>query len=112
MLFLTTVKEKYVRMYENFINELTSYSRAIRILSKGYLPITLITPTKLEAILQQVHLAIAKTNQDYELVLNRLYLYYDMKLVTFGIDYQKNLIIQFSCICPTICTNKINFVSS
>ena len=82
-------------MYEKFINELKSYSRAIRILLKGYLPITLITQSKLEAILQQVQLAIAKTNQDYELVLNRLYLYYDMKLVTFGIDYQKNLIIQF-----------------
>ena len=52
-------------------------------------------PSKLEAILQQVQLAIAKTNQDYEIVLNRLYLYYNMKLVTFGIDYQKNLIIHF-----------------
>ena len=82
-------------MYEKFISELKSYSRAIRILSKGYLPITLITPSKLEAILQQVQLAIAKTNQDYELILNRLYLYCDMNLVTFGIDYQKNLIIQF-----------------
>ena len=39
--------------------------------------------------------AITKSNQDYEIVLNRLYLYYDMKVVTFGIDYQKNLIIQF-----------------
>ena len=96
VLFLTIVKEKYVRMYEKFINERKSYSRAIRILSKGYLPITLIMPSKLEAILQQVQLAIAKTNKDYELVLNRLHLYYDMKLVTFGIDYQKNLIIQFS----------------
>ena len=38
VLFLTTVKEKYVRMYERFINELRSYSKAIRILSKGYLP--------------------------------------------------------------------------
>ena len=94
-MLLIAVKEKYVRMYEKFINELKSYSRAIRILSKGYLPITLIMPSKLEAILQQVQLAIAKTNQDYEIVLNRLYLYYDMKLVTFGIDYQKNLIIQF-----------------
>ena len=93
VLFLTTVKEKYVRMYEKFINELKSYSRAIRILSKGYLPITLIMPSKLGAILQQVQLAIAKTNQDYEIILNRLYLYYDMKLVMFGIDYQKNLII-------------------
>ena len=72
-------------MYEKFITEIRSYSKAIRILSKGYLPITLITPSKLEAILQ-VQLAIAKTNQDYELVLNRLYLYYDMKLVTFGND--------------------------
>ena len=30
MLFLTTVKEKYVRMYEKFIDELKSYSRAIQ----------------------------------------------------------------------------------
>ena len=95
VLFLTTVKEKYVRMYEKFIAELKSYSKAIRILSKGYLPITLITPSKLEAILKQVQIAIAKTNQDYELVLNRLYPYYDMKLVPFSIDNQKNLIIQF-----------------
>ena len=95
VLILTTVKEKYVRMYEKFINELKSYSKAIRILSKGYLPIMLIMPSKLEAILHQVQLAITKSNQDYEIVLNRLYLYYDMKLFMFGIDYQKNLIIQF-----------------
>ena len=82
-------------MYEKFIVELKSYSKAIRILSKGYLPVTLITPSKLEAILKQVQIATAKTNHDYELVLNRLYLYYDMKLVMFGIGNQKNLIIQF-----------------
>ena len=40
-------------------------------------------------------MAIAKITQDYELVLNRLYLYYDMKLLMFGIENQKNLIIQF-----------------
>ena len=95
VLFLTTIKEKYVKMYEKFINELRYYSKAIRILSKGYLSITLITPSKLEAILQQVQLAIAKYNQNYEIVLNRLYMYYNMKLVMLGIDYQKNLIIQF-----------------
>ena len=38
---------------------------------------------------------MAKTNKNYDLVLNRLYLYYDMKLVTFGINQDKNLIIQF-----------------
>ena len=95
ILFLTTVKEKYVRMYKKFIAKLRSYSKAIRILSKGYLPTTLITPSKLEAILKQVQIAIAKTHQDYKVVLNRLYLYYNMKLVMFCIDNQKNLIIQF-----------------
>ena len=95
LLFLRTINEKYVRMYERFINELKTYSQAICILSKGYLPITLIPPSKFEAILQQVKTTLAKTNKNYDLVLNRLYLYYDMKLVTFGIDQDKSLIIQF-----------------
>ena len=70
------------------------------ILQLIYLPITLIPPSKLEAILQQVKTALAKTNKNYDLVLNRLYLYYDMKLVIFGIDQDKNLIIQFPVFVP------------
>ena len=54
MLFLTTVKEKYVKMYERFIEELKTYSKAIRILSKGYLPIYLLPPSSLESILTEV----------------------------------------------------------
>ena len=95
LLFLRTLNEKYVRMYERLINELKSYSKAIHVLSKGYLPISLIPPSKLETILKQVKTALAKTNKNYDLVLNRLYLYYDMKLIMFGIDHDKNLIIQF-----------------
>ena len=38
IIFLTTVREKYVKMYERFIDELKTHSKAIRILSKGYLP--------------------------------------------------------------------------
>ena len=78
-------------MYERLIAELKSYLRAITILSKGYLPITLIPPSKLHLILSQLKVALAKTNKDYDLVLSRLYLHYDMKLVTFGIDQDKNL---------------------
>ena len=95
VLFLTTMQEKYVKMYERFIEELNLYSRAIRVLSKGYLPISLLPPSKLEKILKEVRIAIAKSNKDYDLVLTRLYLYYDMKLVTFGIDNQRNFIVQF-----------------
>ena len=47
VLFLTKIKEKYVRVYEKIITELKSYSKAIRILSKGYLPVTLMPPLKL-----------------------------------------------------------------
>ena len=82
-------------MYERFIAESRSYSKAIRVLSKGYLPFSLIPPSTLEQTLEQEKLVLAKTNKDYDLVLNRLYLYYDMKLVMFSIDNQKNLIIQF-----------------
>ena len=82
-------------MYDRFIEELKLYSRAIRVLSKGYLPILLLPPSKLEKILNEVRIAIAKSNKDYDLVLTRLYLYCDMKLETFGIDSQRNLIVQF-----------------
>ena len=71
------------------------YALSIRILAKGYLSISLITPSKLKEILSEVKIAIRKTNPDYDLVIDSLHLYYDMKLVTFGIDEERNLIIQF-----------------
>ena len=64
-------------------------------MAKGYLPISLITPSKLREILNDVKTSIRKTNPDYDLVTDRLQLYYDMQLVTFGIDKNKNLILQF-----------------
>ena len=74
ILFLMTIREKYVKMYERFIGGLKLYSKAIRVLSKGYLPISLLPPSKLEKILKEVRIAIAKSNKDYDLVLTRLYL--------------------------------------
>ena len=95
VLFLTMIREKYVKMYKRFIEELKLYSTAIRVLSKGYLPISMLPLSKLQKILNEVRVAIAKSNKDYDLVLTRLYLYCDMKMVTFGIDNQRNLIVQF-----------------
>ena len=67
----------------------------IRVISKGYLPISLLLPSKLNTILQEVKEALQVNNRDYDLVIKWLYIYYDLKLVTFGIDDQRNLIIQF-----------------
>ena len=36
-----------------------------------------------------------KTNKNYGLVIKGMYKYYDMNLVMFGIDRNRNLIIQF-----------------
>ena len=52
-------------------------------------------PIKLKEILEAVKTTIRKTNPDYDIVIKRLHLYYYMKLVTFGIDRDRNLIIQF-----------------
>ena len=66
VLFLTTVREKYAKMYERFLNQLKQYSQAIRVLSKGYLPITLLSPSKLNIILQKVRQAVQIKNRDYD----------------------------------------------
>ena len=89
------MQDKYIALYKELITELRIYATSIRILAKGYLPISLITPSKLRKVLSDVKTAIRKTNPDYDLVIDRLHLYYDMKLVTFGIDKERNLIIQF-----------------
>ena len=111
ILYLTTMREKYVRMYERFIKKLITYSKAIRILSKGYLPMYLLPPSTLESILKEVRKAITKSNKDYDLVLTRLYLYYDMKLVTFGIDKKRNFNYRIPCICAALYPEKTDYVS-
>ena len=95
LLYLRTIQEKYIKMNERFVNQLKEYSWAIRVLSKGYLPISLLPPSKLVKILHEVMQVLSKTNKNYGLVLKGMYKYYDMKLVMFGIDQDRNLIIQF-----------------
>ena len=67
---------------------------AITIPLKGYLPISLFPPSILQEILGKVKKAIQTTNPDYDIVIKRQHLYYGMKLVTFGIDKDRNLIVQ------------------
>ena len=64
-------------------------------MAKGFLPNTLVTPSKLKEIPSEVKTDLWTSNPEYDLVIDRLHLYYDMQLVTFGMDKDKNLIIQF-----------------
>ena len=98
LLYLWTMRDKYIQMYKEFITQWHIHTKGIRILAKGYLPILDITPIKLNEILDIVKTTIQKTYPEYDLVIKRLHLYHDMKLVTFGIDRDRNLIIQ----CPVL----------
>ena len=95
MLYLRTIKDKYIEIYNEFISQLHIYAKAVRILAKDCLPILLITPLKLQEILNSCQRKLTKTNTDYDIVIKSLHVYYNMKLITFRIDRNRNLIIQF-----------------
>ena len=59
------------------------------------LPMSLLPHSKLVKILHEVKQVLSKTNKNYGLLIKGMYKYYDMKLVSFGIDQDRNLIIKF-----------------
>ena len=79
LLFLRVIQDNYISLYRELITQLRSYVSAIRILAKGYLPTTPLTPSKLQGIVAQVKKSLQHTSPDYALVLERLHLYYDMQ---------------------------------
>ena len=54
LLFLRVIQDKYISLYRELITQLHTNASAIRVLAKGYLPNTLITPRKLQEILGEV----------------------------------------------------------
>ena len=71
LLYLRTIQDKYISLYRELIFQLHMYTSAIRILEKGYLPNTLITPEKIQEILHEVRKTLQATNPDYNLVIHR-----------------------------------------
>ena len=54
LLFLRIIQDKYISLYSELITQLHTYVSAIRILAKGYLPNTLLTPKKLQEFCQKL----------------------------------------------------------
>ena len=94
-LYIDNLREKYIRLYEALETELNLLLRNIAILSKGYLPPQLFPPTTLVKISQKAIAMIKTQNPDYVLALPHITDYYDMRLVTFGLDDQGKLVICF-----------------
>ena len=112
MLYLQMIKDKYIEIYNEFISQLQIYAKAVRILAKGYLPISLIMPLKLQEILNSVKETQTKSNPDYDIVIKRLHLYYNMKLVTFGIDRKMKSYYSIPNFHTTLYPTAINFISN
>ena len=79
ILYINTLKKKYNKMYEKLIHKLELYANAVRILFKGYLLISLLLPMRLKEISDEVKKSIQISSPDYDIVIKRLHLYYDME---------------------------------
>ena len=94
-LYIHSMKERYLRVPENLISELRLLLRSIAILSRGYLPPQLFSPTDIVRISQAALKMVKQGHPDYVLAIPQASSYYDMRLVTFGIDEENRLVVCF-----------------
>ena len=69
------LKKNILHVYDELITQLQIYAKAMRILANGNLPISLITPYKLQEIIDLVKDTLIKSNPGYDIVIKRLHLY-------------------------------------
>ena len=94
-MYMQAMRERYLRVPENLISELRLLLRSIAILSGGYLPPQLFSPTDIVRISQAALSMIKNKHPDYVLAIPQASSYYDMRLVTFGIDENDRLVVSF-----------------
>ena len=94
-IYLTSVQETQLRLYDELERVLREFLSAVRILSKGYLPASLFPPTTLCRIASNALQLVHKKNPDYVLTIKHVMEYYDMKMVTFSVNDGEELIVAF-----------------
>ena len=94
-LYVHSVLERQIRLYEWLLGNLKDLLNAKGILSTGHLPPYLFPPTVLENITTNALVMVVKTHPNFVLAIKHLTEYYDMKLATFGIDTDGNMIVAF-----------------
>ena len=93
--YLHSVTEKYNTLYRELIYNLDNLLLGISILSKGKIPIQLISPGLLKTFTENVVEQLRITHPEYTLALPHVSYYYDMDLVTFGINEDSALVVVF-----------------
>ena len=93
--YFTSYTEKILEFYRSLLYKVDQLIDAIKILSEGKLPIHLVPPDMLQSFVQEVADHLEANHPQYTLAMPHLSYYYDMKLVTFGVDKDKSLIVTF-----------------
>ena len=94
-LYIHSVLEKQIRLYEWLLRHLKDWLDSIGIVITGHLPPLLFPPTVLQNITTNALQMAHRSHPNYVLALRHLTEYYDMKLATFGVDTDGNMIIAF-----------------
>ena len=68
---------------------------AVETLSKGYIPMELFLVSQLTNMTKAAINMVRKTHPDYVLAISKITHYYDMKLVTFAVDKDGDLVVVF-----------------
>ena len=94
-IYLTTVQETQLRLYDELERILKVFLSAAETLSKGYLPASLFPPSVLRNITSSALAMVQKKNPDYVLTIKHVTEYYDMKMVTFEVNDGVELVVAF-----------------
>ena len=94
-IYLTSVQETQLRLYDELERVLREFLSTVEILSRGHLPASLFPPSTLCMITSNALQMVQKKNPDYVLTIKHVTEYYDMKMVTFGVNDSEELIVAF-----------------
>ena len=94
-LYVHSVFERQIRLYEWLLRYLKDVLDSIGILSTGHLPPLLFPPKLLQNITTKTFQMVHKSHPNYVLAIKHLTEYYDMKVATYGVDTDGNMIIAF-----------------
>ena len=94
-LYIHSVLERQIRLYELMLHHLKDLLDSIGILSTSKLPLMLFPPTVLENITSNTIDMVHRTHPEYELAVGHITEYYDMTLGTFGMDIEGNMLFRY-----------------
>ena len=109
-LYVHSMLERQIRLYEWLLHHLQDLLDSIGILSTGHLPPGLFPPTVLQNVTANAIEMVCKTHPGYALAIRHITEYYDMKLAMFALDSDGSMVVSFPSFCKRPCQQTKDFV--